>query len=191
MLCFELRDNRPIFFRHERGDLTLSLDDHAQGNGLDASGGNTSADLVPKQRAYLVADKPIENAARLLRVNNVFVDAPRLLHGCANRFRGDFIEENAKDFGLVSIENFLEVLADRFTFTIGVGCEKNAIGALRCSAEFLDDLLFAGNDFVDRFEIVLDIDAQFALGQIFHMAERGFNDKFLAQIFIYRVCFCG
>ena len=159
-------------------------------NGLHATGGDSAAHLVPEQRADLIADKTIENAPRLLRINDVLIDPAGFFDGRANRLRRDFIEEDAEDLGLVPVENFFQVLADRFAFTIRVSREKNAIGGLRCGAQFFNDLFFAGNDFVDRLEIVVDIDTELALGQILHVAERGFHDKVLAQIFVNRVCFC-
>ena len=71
----------------ERADFALALDDQAQRDGLDASGGESAADLVPEQRRNLVADQTVENAARLLRFNQVDVDGRRVLERLLNGVR--------------------------------------------------------------------------------------------------------
>ena len=47
-----------------------------------------------------------------------------------------------------------------------------------------DNFLFAGNDDVFRFEVIVDVDSERALRQILHVAERSFDSEALAQIFL-------
>ena len=190
-MSFKFRDDGPILFRHEHLDFALALHDHAQGHSLNASGRNSAPDFIPKQRADLVSHEPVENPARLLRVDDMLVDAARILDGRANRLRRDLIKKDAEHFGLVAVEDFLEVLANRFAFAVRVSGEQNAIRGPGGSAQFLDDFFFSGYDFVDRLEMVLDIDAELALRQVLDVAERGLHDEFLAEIFIDRVRFRG
>ncbi len=70
----ELGFDGPVFDRGEGVDLAFALDDEAEGNGLDAAGGEAATDLVPEERGDLVADEAVENAAGLLGVHQVFVD---------------------------------------------------------------------------------------------------------------------
>ena len=46
------------------------------------------------------------------------------------------------------------------------------------------NFFFARNDDIIGLEVVVRIHAQRALGQIFHVAERGFDSKSLTQIFL-------
>ena len=46
------------------------------------------------------------------------------------------------------------------------------------------NFFFPGNDDVVGFELVAGIHTQSALGQIFHVAERGLDSKSLSQIFL-------
>ena len=190
-VSFEFGDDRPIFFGHECLDFALPVHDHAQRYRLNAARGDSAPHLVPKKRAYLVTHEAVEDAARLLRVDHVLIDASGIFHGRPDRLRSDLIEEDAKHFGIVPVEDFLQMLANRLAFTIRVGGQKDAVRAFGGGAQFFDDLLFSGYDFVDRLEIVLDVDSELALRQILDVAERGLHDEFLAEILIDRVRFRG
>ena len=157
---------------------------------MHSAGGDSSPDFVPKQGADLIAHKPVEYSSGLLGVHDVLIDTPGFFNCGANGLRRDLVEEDAEDFGLVVVENLFQVLADRFTFTIRVRSQKDALRRFGCRAEFLDDLFFSGNEFVGRLEIMIDIDAELAFRQILDVAKRGLHDEFLAEIFINRVGFC-
>ena len=70
--------NGPILFLDERLDVTIALNDEAQGHGLHASGGYSTTHFVPQQRRDLVPDQPIKHAAGLLRIHQVMVDVARM-----------------------------------------------------------------------------------------------------------------
>ena len=67
----------PVLLRLERADLALALDDEPERDGLHAAGGESGLDAVPEDRARLVADEPVEDAAGLLRVHLAVVDLRR------------------------------------------------------------------------------------------------------------------
>ena len=181
----------PVLDGHELQDLALPIGDQLQRDRLHAAGAQPTPDLVPEQRADLVAHQTIEDSPGLLCIDDMLIDSAGMLHRGANCLWRDFVEKDAKDFGLVAVEDFFEMLADRFAFPIRVGSEKDTPCSLRRSAEFFDDFFFPGDEFVDGFEIVIEINSQLALGQILHVAERSLHDEVLAQIFIDRVRFRG
>jgi hypothetical protein len=55
-------------------DLALAVDDDADGDRLDASGRQAGPNLSPEQRAQRVAHQPVDDAARLLGVDEILVD---------------------------------------------------------------------------------------------------------------------
>src|SRR5207247_1114123 len=83
------REDVPVFLGHELFDLALAIGDELQRNRLHAAGAQAAADLVPEQRADLVADEAIEHAARALRVDHLLVDVLRVLERLEDRLLGD------------------------------------------------------------------------------------------------------
>ena len=72
------RPERPVLPRDEGIDLALPLDHEADGHGLHAPGRQAAAHLAREQRAQRVADEPVHDPARLLGVDEVRVDVPRV-----------------------------------------------------------------------------------------------------------------
>ena len=74
----------PVFLRLERLDLALALDDQPHGHRLHPAGAQVLGHLLAQQRAELVADDAVEEAARFLGGDAVHVDRAgvreRLLH---------------------------------------------------------------------------------------------------------------
>ena len=64
----------------EGADFAFALDDDAEGNGLDAAGGETAAHFVPEERRDLVAHQAVEHAAGLLGIDQIDIH-----HGRASR----------------------------------------------------------------------------------------------------------
>ena len=79
------RLDRPVLAGRERLDLALALDDEADRDRLDATGRQAAADLARQQRAERVADEPVDDAAGLLRVDEVLVDVARIGERLADR----------------------------------------------------------------------------------------------------------
>ena len=87
---------------YEGLDLALALADEAHGDRLHAARRQAAAHLVPQDRADLVADQAVEDAARLLRVELVAIE---LAAGCWiaswTALLGDLVEQDAVDVRLV------------------------------------------------------------------------------------------
>src|SRR5205814_10238089 len=81
----EPRLDRPVLLGREAADLALALADDAHGDRLHAARREPAAHLVPEQRRELVADQPVEDAARLLRVEAVLVELAGLLERFEDR----------------------------------------------------------------------------------------------------------
>src|SRR5207237_9700709 len=104
---------------HERLELVLALDDQPERNRLNAAGRDTTTNFVPEQRTDLITNEPVENASRLLRVNDVLIDAAGMFDSRADRFRRNLIEENPKDFSIfVAVEDLFQMLANGFSLTV-------------------------------------------------------------------------
>ncbi len=87
----------PVFLFLELLDLALALDDEAEGDGLDASGGESAADFVPQQGRNLEADEAVEDAAGLLGIDQVPIDLAGAGEGLLHGLFGDFVEGDAMD----------------------------------------------------------------------------------------------
>ena len=85
------------------------------------------------------------------------------------------------------LQNFRQVRADRFAFTVRVGGQIDRLGLLRRFLESLHDVRLLGTDFVRWLEAALDIDAQFFLGQVHHVAVRRLDRVIAAEIFVDRL----
>src|SRR6185369_14162050 len=68
LAAVELGGDRPVLDFLERLDLPLTLADDPHRHRLHPAGGKAAAHLLPEQRADLVTDQAIENAAGLLRL---------------------------------------------------------------------------------------------------------------------------
>ncbi len=194
----QVRVDGPVFLLLEGLDLALALDDQAQRDGLHAAGGEPAAHLVPQQRRDLIPDQAVENAASLLRVHQVLVDLARMQEGLLHRTLGDLVERNAMEgdavaaflllaAGAVFGELFREMGGDGLALAVGVGRQVHGRRRLRQLLQLGDHLLLAGNDHVIRLEVVLDVHAQDALGQVLHVAERGLDFVVVPQVLVDRL----
>src|SRR5579862_4256365 len=87
----------PIFLRHEGSDFHLAFDDQPERDGLHASRRKTAAHLIPEQRGNLITYDAVENSPGLLRVDQVYIDLPRMLERGANRLRRNFVERDPEN----------------------------------------------------------------------------------------------
>ena len=91
----QLRVDRPVLLRHEGRYLLLALDHHPQRDRLHAARRKPASHLLPEQRAYLVADEPVQDATRLLGIDEALVDVARVLEGVEDGVLRDFVEDDA------------------------------------------------------------------------------------------------
>ena len=96
----------PVFLGLEDLDLVFAVDDHAGRDRLHAPGGKAPADLAPQQRRELVADDAVENAARLLGVDQVLVDLARGGDALRDNLLRDLVEGHAAGFVVRQTEQF-------------------------------------------------------------------------------------
>ena len=142
--------DRPVLDRDERFDLVFALADDPQSNRLHPSGGETPPDLLPQQVRDLVADEPVDDAARLLRVDPAAVDLAGLLHRREHGLLGDLVEADALELRLArsGLQGLLEVPGDGLALAVGVGREVDVVGRLRRLLQLVDRLFLAGQDLV-------------------------------------------
>ena len=109
-------------------DLALALDDEADGDRLDATGRQAAADLARQQRAQRVADQAIDDAARLLRVDEVHVDLARVGERLLDRRLGDLVEGDPERLLGRDVGGLGDVPGDRLAFAVEVGGEVDLVG---------------------------------------------------------------
>ena len=193
----KVRINRPVFFFLECLYFAFAFDDQAKRNRLHAPCGKPAADLVPKQRRNLISNEPVEHAPRLLRIHQMLIDIARMLKRFTYRPLCDLIKGHAAKalvpvfffflflFRFRTVTQFFgKMRGNGFAFAVRVRGEIDRVHADSELLQLGDDLLFTGNDDVLGIEIVIDVDAQRALGQIFDVPERGLNRVALAQILL-------
>ena len=73
---------------------------------------------------------------------------------------------------------------DGFAFAVRVRRQVDGVRGRGQLLQLGENFFFAGDDDVLGLEVVCDIDAESALGQILHVAERGFDREAFTQIFL-------
>ena len=164
----------PVLLGAEGLALLLALDDYPQRDRLDASGADAAFDLIPENRADAVSDQAVQHATGLLRIEEGAVELGRMLDRLFYAILGDFMEQDALDLAIEALAQAVgDMEGDRLALAIRVGGEVDMVLALGLLLYILDDLGLARNDVVFGLEVMLDIDAEGALGQIDDMADRG------------------
>ena len=177
----ELRHDAVVGGRMEGDDFTLALHEQPYGNALHAARRERRPHLLPQHGRELEAHQTVQNAARLLGVDQIHVDRARVLDGVENRPLGDFVEYDA--LGLVhgETQHFGQVPCDGLSFAVFIGCEPDGLGLLRELPQLVDHLLLVARYFVDGLEPLRDVDAEVLLGQVADVSETRFDDVVLAE----------
>src|SRR4029079_14498275 len=137
---------------------------------LYAARAQAAADLVPEERADLVADEPVEHAPTLLRVAQLHVDLARVVEGITNGVGRNLVELDALVAAGVQIHSLEEVPGDGLALAVGVSGEVDELGTLRRLLELLDDVLLVLGHDIARSEVVIDIDAELRLREVADVA---------------------
>ena len=177
----------PIFFRLEGLHFLLAIHYEPERNGLHSARGDPALDLVPQQRTDLVADKPIEDAPRLLGLEQVHIELGRVSDRFEDRRLRNGVEEDPVDLLPFGLKLFVDVPSDGFPFAIRVSGEVQYGDSLTCGAQLFDDLHLGGNDLIIRLEALLGVDAHLALREVFDVSDAGFDDVVAAQILLDRL----
>ncbi len=155
----ERRQQVPVLGRGERHALALALDDEPRRDRLHASGREAARHLLPQDGGDLVSVQPIEDASRLLRVDEPGVDAPCLVERTGDRVLRDLVEDHAPN-GNLRLQQFDEVPGDRLAFAVLVGREQELVGARELLLQLRDDLLLLRVDDVVGLEVLRDVDTE-------------------------------
>ncbi len=154
------------------------------------------------KRRNLVADEAVKDATGLLRVDQVGVDVARmeecLLHGAL----GDLVEGHAADgddrallrflaVDPISAQLFSQVSGNGLALAVGIRRQVDGVRRLGQLLQLGDDFFLAGNDDVLGGEVVVQVDAERLLGQVFDVPERGFHVVARAEIFLDRLRLSG
>jgi hypothetical protein len=151
----------PPLVGHEGLDLLLAFDDQAHRDGLHPPGAEAAGDLLPEQRADLVAHDPVEDAPRLLGVHAVDIDRVGVAEGAGDLVLGDRGEDHALGVRGLDADLLGEVPRDRLALAVEVRREPDlAPGAhrvLRGALEVLDHRFLAAEHLVLGLEPLLDV----------------------------------
>ena len=102
-------------------------DDEPRRHRLDATGREPAHDLLPEDRRDLVAVEPVEDAPRLLRVDEPLVDVAGLVERLLDRVAGDLVEDHPAD-GHLRLQHLEQVPGDRLALAILVRREQQLVG---------------------------------------------------------------
>ena len=171
----ELRGQAPQLAGNEGGDLPLAVAEDPQGDALHPAGGEAAADLVPQERADLVADQAVQDPAGLLRVHLVGVDLQGVLKGVHDRALGDLVEEDAVKGGIGLPPQLLrQVPGDRLPLAVRVRGQVDGGGALGGLLQLGEGLLLFREGLVGRGEGPL-VHPQGLLGEVAHVSHGGLH----------------
>src|SRR5260221_716391 len=115
-----------------------------------------TGDLLPEDRRDLVAVEAIEDAARLLRVDETLVDRTRLAERTIDRILRDLVEDHAPDRN-GRLQHLEQVPGDRLALTVLVCREQELVRILQELLQLADPFLLVRVDDVERTELVLDV----------------------------------
>ena len=187
----------PVGRDPERHPLALAVDDQPGRDGLHPAGGQAGHDLLPEDRADLVAVEAVEDAARLLGLDEVHVELARVLGGLEDRGLGDLVEDHPLDRdALLGLELVEQVPGDGLALAVLVGGEVELVGVLEQRLELGDVLLLVARHDVVGLEAVVDVDGQPAPGlvldlgrglggalrEVADVADGGLDDVALAEV---------
>ena len=131
---------RPVLDRDERLDLAFALADDPQRDRLDAPGGQTPPDLLPEEVRDLVADEPVDDAARLLRVDEAPSISPAASIAARTAFFVISLNRTRRKivFPAPGFSGFLQVPGDRLALAVGVGRQIDVVGRLGRLLQLVD-----------------------------------------------------
>jgi hypothetical protein len=118
--------------------------------------------LLPQHGRDLVAVEPVEDAPRLLRVDQRLVHRPRVGERLVDRALGDLVEDHPPRRHL-RLQLLQQVPGDRLALAVLVRREQQLVGVLQLLLQVGDDALLVRVDHVVGLEPLLDRDAERAV----------------------------
>ena len=180
----ELRRHAEVGLALESLDFVLALHDEAHGHALHAAGAEGGLDFAPEDGADLVAHQAVEHAAGLLGVDEVHVDAARVLDGVEDGRLGNLVEDDALRRLRVELQGLLQVPGDGLSLAVLIGCQPHLLGALDGFLQLADQAALVVAHLVLRLVLVLHVDAHFFLGQVADVAVARLHRVVLAEKFL-------
>ena len=175
---------QPILLAVEAADLLLPVHHHAGGHGLDPAGGQAGFDLAPQEGRQLIAHDPVQNAAGLLGIDQVLVDAAGVLDALGNHLFGDLIEGDPLGLVIIQLQQFLQMPGDGLALPVRVRGQVDGLGGLGLLLQFTDQFLFITDGDILGLKAMLNIHAHFALGQVPQVTHGGGHLIVAAQVFL-------
>ena len=83
---------RPILLRLKGTDFIFPVHHHAGSHRLDPSGRQATADLLPQQRAQLIAHNAVQNPPGLLGIHQIVINATGRCNGLGDHVFRNFVE---------------------------------------------------------------------------------------------------
>ena len=152
----------PVGRDAELDPLALLVDDQAGGHRLDAAGGQAGHHLLPEDRRDLVAVEAVQDAPRLLGLDEVVVDRARVGDRVEDRLAGDLVEDHPVHGDVLRLQLVEEVPGDGLTLAVLVRGEVQLVGVLEQRLELGDVRLLVARHHVVGLEAVLDVDREAA-----------------------------
>ena len=157
--CGEDAVDVPVAGGPERHPRLLTLHQDPGGDALDPAGRELRHDLLPQHRRDFVAVEPVEDAPRLLGVDQPLVDLARVVDRLADRLRGDLVEDHPAD-RYARLQRLQQVPGDGLALAVLIRREVELGGVFQQRLELGDLGLLVGGDDVERLEAVVDIYAE-------------------------------
>ena len=176
----ELRHDAEIGGRPEGDDLAFALDEQPHGDALHAARRQRRPHLLPQHGRQLETDQTIQHAARLLGVDQIHVDRPRVLDSLQNGPLRNFVEDDPLRPLDRETQHFGQVPCDGLSFAVFIGSEPHGL-RLREFRELVHDLLLVARNLIDGLEAVVDIDSEVLLREVADVSEARFYDIVLAE----------
>ena len=163
---------RPPFHGDESGDFPFPFHNHPQRHRLHAARRQPQLDFEPQQRADFVAHQPVQDAPRLLRVDQFHINGAGMLKSVLNGLLGDFVKDDAlgRALKLVPPGGGLQMPGDGLALPVGVGGQKDVGGAGAGLFQLVHQLFLVFLHQIFGREFLLGGHAQAGLGQVAHMA---------------------
>ena len=153
--------------------LTFALHDEAHGYRLHAPGGECGLYFLPEHGRQFETHDAVEDAACLLRIDQVEVDVARLLDGFQNGGFGDFVEYDTFGVFRFQLQDFVQVPCDGFSFAVLIGSQPDGVGLFGFGFQCLYQCFLIFRDLIVRFEVFFDVDTKFLFLQIAYMTIAG------------------
>ena len=111
----------PVAGGHESDAFPFPVDDETGGHGLHAARRQFRHDLLPQHRGDLVAVEAVEDAASLLRVDEIGIELAGVGDRLGDGRRRDLVEDHAMG-GHLGFEFLQQVPRDGLTLAVTIGC---------------------------------------------------------------------